>query len=223
MRPETADIPILMLTADVDEESIGQAFAAGATDYMAKPPSPLALRFRAAGLINAHRRNRQLRETETRLQSVIRHASDAILTLDQTLTVVSANPSAANLFAAAAENLLGRPIGELLAIAPENLGALPVETESCFPGAPGRMVEVTAGEFHSGGKRFYTLIVRDITERKKAENQLQEWQAMLRSTLDTMSAHIAILDRNGVIMEVNEAWKRFARENGFQSGNLASE
>jgi CheY-like chemotaxis protein len=126
MRPETADIPILMLTADVDEESIGQAFAAGATDYMAKPPSPLALRFRAAGLINAHRRNRQLRETETRLQSVIRHASDAILTLDQTLTVVSANPSAANLFAAAAENLLGRPIGELLAIAPENLGALPV-------------------------------------------------------------------------------------------------
>jgi len=220
MRPETADIPILMLTADVDEESIGQAFAAGATDYMAKPPSPLALRFRAARLINAHRRDRQLRETEAHLQSVIRHASDAILTLDQSLSVVSANPSAARLFATDTEHLLGRPIGELLAIAPENLGALPVETESCFPGAPGRMVEVTAGEFHSGGKRFYTLIVRDITERKKAENQLQEWQAMLRSTLDTMSAHIAILDRNGVIMEVNEAWKRFARENGFQSGNF---
>ncbi len=219
-RPETAYIPILMLTADVDEESIGQAFAAGATDYMAKPPSPLALRFRAAGLINAHRRNRQLRETETRLQSVIRHASDAILTLDHALTVVSANPSAASLFATAAENLVGRPIGELLAIAPENLGPLPVETESCFPGAPGRMVEVTAGEFHSGGKRFYTLIVRDITERKRAENQLRKWQVMLQSTLDTLSAHIAVLDQNGVILEVNEAWKRFALENGLQSDNF---
>ncbi len=219
-RPETAYIPILMLTADVDEESIGQAFAAGATDYMAKPPSPLALRFRAAGLINARRRNCQLRETETRLQSVIRHASDAILTLDHALTVVSANPSAASLFATAAENLVGRPIGELLAIAPENLGPLPVETESCFPGAPGRMVEVTSGEFHSGGKRFYTLIVRDITERKRAENQLRKWQVMLQSTLDTLSAHIAVLDRNGVILEVNEAWKRFARENGLQTGNF---
>ncbi|QUV84503.1 PAS domain S-box protein [Chloracidobacterium aggregatum] len=219
-RPKTAHTPILMLTAVIEEESIEQAFVAGATDYMTKPPSPLALRFRAAGLINAHRRNRQLRETETRLQSVIRHASDAILTLDQTLTVVSANPSAAHLFAAATEHLIGRSIGELLAIAPENLGALPVETESCFPGAPGRMVEVTAGEFHSGSRRFYTLIVRDITERKKAENQLREWQVMLQSTLDTLSAHIAVLDQNGVILEVNEAWKRFARENGLQTGNF---
>ena len=219
-RPKTAYTPILMLTALIEEEIVKQAFAAGATDCIVKPPNPLVFRFRAATLINAHRRDRQLRETEAHLQSVIRHASDAILTLDQSLSVVSANPSAARLFATDTEHLLGRPIGELLAIAPENLGALPVETESCFPGAPGRMVEVTAGEFHSGGKRFYTLIVRDITERKKAENQLQEWQAMLRSTLDTMSAHIAILDRNGVIMEVNEAWKRFARENGFQSGNF---
>jgi len=40
MRPETADIPILMLTADVDEESIGQAFAAGATDYNGQTPQP---------------------------------------------------------------------------------------------------------------------------------------------------------------------------------------
>ncbi|QUV99172.1 PAS domain S-box protein [Chloracidobacterium sp. MS 40/45] len=219
-RPKTAHTPILMLTAVIEEESIEQAFVAGATDYMTKPPSPLALRFRAAALINAHRRNRQLRETETRLQSVIRHASDAVLTLDQSLNVISANPSAARLFATAAENLLGRPIGELLAIAPEKLGALPVETESCFPGAPGRAVEVTAGEFHSGGKRFHTLIVRDVTERKKAENQLREWQVMLQSTLDTLSAHIAILDRNGVILEVNEAWKRFARENGLQTDNF---
>jgi len=84
------------------------------------------------------------------------------------------------------------------------------------------MVEVTAGEFHSGGRRFYTLIVRDITERKKAESQLRKWQVMLQSTLDTLSAHIAVLDQNGVILEVNEAWKRFARENGFRLATSAS-
>lgn len=219
-RPETAHTPILMLTAVIEEETIEQAFLAGATDYMSKPPSPMALRFRAASLITAHRRNRQLREMKTQLQSVIRHASDAILTLDESLTVVSANPSAARLFATAADDLLGRPIQTLLAITPEKLGRLPVETESCFPVAPGRPVEVTSGGFHSNGKRFYTLIVRDITERKQAAQQLEKWRILLQSTLDTLSAHIAVLDQNGVILEVNEAWKRYARDNGLQTPNF---
>ncbi|MGQ9897634.1 MAG: PAS domain S-box protein [Acidobacteriota bacterium] len=95
-----------------------------------------------------------------------------------------------------------------------------METESCFPGAPGGPVEVTAGKFHSGGKCFYTLIIRDIGERKRGERQLQQWKTLLQSTLDTLSAHIAILDQDGVIVEVNEAWKRYGRQQGLQAANF---
>lgn len=32
--------------------------------------------------------------------------------------------------------------------------------------------------------------------------------------LNSLSAHVAVLDQDGCILAVNEAWRRFARENG---------
>lgn len=40
-------------------------------------------------------------------------------------------------------------------------------------------------------------------------------EALLRSTLDALSAHIAVLDGSGTIIAVNRAWRSFARETGF--------
>jgi PAS domain S-box-containing protein len=40
-------------------------------------------------------------------------------------------------------------------------------------------------------------------------------EALLRSTLDALSAHIAVLDRDGTIVAVNEAWRSFARDTGL--------
>ena len=55
----------------------------------------------------------------------------------------------------------------------------------------------------------------DLTERKRTEAELLESKHFLRSTIDALSQHIAILDEQGTIIEVNAAWKRFARKNGF--------
>ena len=44
----------------------------------------------------------------------------------------------------------------------------------------------------------------------------QQAETFVRSALDAMSAHIAILDEDGVILEVNRAWRQFAEENGFR-------
>jgi PAS domain S-box-containing protein len=55
----------------------------------------------------------------------------------------------------------------------------------------------------------------DITERKHAATELLESRRFLRSTLDALSSHIAILDERGTIVEVNAAWDRFAREHQF--------
>ena len=56
---------------------------------------------------------------------------------------------------------------------------------------------------------------RDITERKQAGEALQESRRFLRSSLDALSGHIAVLDESSTILEVNEAWRRFADENQF--------
>jgi PAS domain S-box-containing protein len=55
--------------------------------------------------------------------------------------------------------------------------------------------------------------VRDITARKHAEDALLESKRFLQSALDALSAHIAILDGHGTIIEVNAAWKNFAGKN----------
>ena len=40
-----------------------------------------------------------------------------------------------------------------------------------------------------------------------------------RAILDSMDSHIAVLDRDGMIMAINESWRRFALENGNQLGD----
>ena len=53
----------------------------------------------------------------------------------------------------------------------------------------------------------------DITERKRAEEALRASELFNKSILNSLTAHIAVLDENGVIIAVNEAWKKFAQEN----------
>jgi PAS domain S-box-containing protein len=57
-------------------------------------------------------------------------------------------------------------------------------------------------------------IATDITERKRAETTLRESQALNQAVIDSLAANIAVLDRDGNIIAVNEDWRRFARENG---------
>lgn len=59
----------------------------------------------------------------------------------------------------------------------------------------------------------YLGITADATERKDSERKLNESARFLKSALDALTANIAILDEQGVILEVNESWRRFADEN----------
>jgi two-component system NarL family sensor kinase len=43
-----------------------------------------------------------------------------------------------------------------------------------------------------------------------------ESEALLRSTLDGLSAHVAVLDKNGTIVAVNHAWRAFADQSGYR-------
>ena len=53
--PATAHVPIIMVTASPAPEAARAAFAAGATDYLAKPFSISQLRSRARTLLLRHR------------------------------------------------------------------------------------------------------------------------------------------------------------------------
>jgi len=48
---------------------------------------------------------------------------------------------------------------------------------------------------------------------KRAEDALVESQRFMQSTLDALSAQVAVLDDSGTIIAVNAAWRRFAESN----------
>jgi PAS domain S-box-containing protein len=67
------------------------------------------------------------------------------------------------------------------------------------------------------GRPLYLIAqIQDITERQRAASALLDSKRFLRSTLDALSAHIAILDERGTIIEVNAAWNRVDREDNFK-------
>lgn len=75
--------------------------------------------------------------------------------------------------------------------------------------------------FRQKGKPVRMLGAKqDITLRKNAEiqlkNNLEEKKALVKklgSILNTLPANIALLDQHGVIMDVNDEWKKFAKNN----------
>jgi PAS domain S-box-containing protein len=59
-------------------------------------------------------------------------------------------------------------------------------------------------------------------EREQAARQEETQRSQeLQQTLDSLSAHIAILDESGEIIAVNEAWRAFARSNGDDPGGVS--
>jgi PAS domain S-box-containing protein len=54
---------------------------------------------------------------------------------------------------------------------------------------------------------------RDVTDGKEFENTLRQNEYFTRAILDSLSAHIAVLDKDGVIIAVNKAWQNFAKAN----------
>jgi len=62
-------------------------------------------------------------------------------------------------------------------------------------------------------------VALDITERKQMEEKLRDSDAFNVSILNSLTAHIAVLDEQGVIVSVNNAWRRFATENGLSEAD----
>jgi PAS domain S-box-containing protein len=69
-----------------------------------------------------------------------------------------------------------------------------------------------------------TFRSREILDRAAMEQRttelFREREAFTESILNSVSSEVVVLSRNGTIVAVNEAWRRFASENRSESGDL---
>ncbi len=60
------------------------------------------------------------------------------------------------------------------------------------------------------------LVFRDQTVERALQKALWDSEAFRRDILDSVTSHIAVLDRDGTIVATNQSWRRFALENGAE-------
>ncbi len=129
-----------------------------------------------------------LKEAESRFTGIVSTASDAIICVDETHCITFFNQGAESLFGYAKEEVLGAPLDILL---PERFRASHQLHVKSFAQSnkPARMMgerlpirarrkggdefpcEAAISHLQSGGQRVFTVVMRDITERKQREDE----------------------------------------------------
>jgi two-component system cell cycle sensor histidine kinase/response regulator CckA len=144
------------------------------------------------------RAEEQLRASEARYGSLFESAQDAIAVTDEDGKLLEVNHTCCALFGANREELLRATLGDLIG-APEirerlpgllqtfqETGVLKEELAVLPRGGSRRVVELSGVRFAPG---LYINILRDITERKTLERQLQQAQKM--ESIGTLAGGIA--------------------------------
>lgn len=85
-----------------------------------------------------------------------------------------------------------------------------MEREYLLPGGSRIFIEGHVYAIKTEKGFILASVSQDISDRKRQEE-------LARSTLDGLSAHIAIIDQDGTILAVNQAWRDFSKANGGES------
>jgi len=230
LQEQGRDTPFIVVSRVVGDEVGVAMMRAGAQDYLRKDNLT-----RLAAAVGRELRQAQLRrdrrgaeaalgESESRARGLVAAAVDGIITIDERGVVESFNPAAQRLFGYAAEEIIGHPVN-LLMPAPyrEEHGAylsrylrtgekkiIGIGREvvgqrkdgSTFP------MDLAVAEVRLHDRRLFTGSVRDITERKRAEEALRESEARFAQFMRHLPGVAFMKDSEGRYVYVNESFER---------------
>ena len=141
--------------------------------------------------------DRALQNVETRVSGIIDSAMDAIITVDESQRIVLFNAAAESVFGFPREQALGAPLARFI---PEQFRADHEQHIRHFgeTGTSSRRmgvqrivtglrrsgeefpIDASISQVDEGGRKFYTVILRDVTERVRAEEALRRSKEELR-------------------------------------------
>jgi formate hydrogenlyase transcriptional activator len=145
---------------------------------------------RAYAEIERLRAETAIREDEERLASILGSAMDAIITFDASRTIELFNNAAEKIFRCSTGQAIGRTLDPFLTdafrtVIDESIRKSDANAAGAFVWAPGGLiakradgeefpVEATISQAGVRGRTLYTLILRDVDERGRAEKALRQ-------------------------------------------------
>jgi len=168
-----------------------------------------------------------LRETQSRLNTFLRSAVDAIVTIDKEGDITDWNPAAERLFGYARDEVVGKSVHRILA-SPEDfrkamrgLRAFAATGEGAVIGRTVQLtafrkdktpvnIELSVSPYTERGEQGALAVVRDVSGRKAMEDAVREAERLLRELFNATSESALLISKDGTVLAINEQALRSA-------------
>jgi PAS domain S-box-containing protein len=164
------------------------------------------------------------RYSEEQYRTVVETATDAVVSIGEDSQILFVNPATIKIFGYDTSELIGRP---LMMLMPESLRSLHeagfrrylatgerhlnwqgAELTAMRKNGQEFPVEVSFGEMISNGHRVFTGFIRDINEKKRAEDELRKQKEVFQKIFENIPVTISFVGQDGHIELVNPEWER---------------
>ena len=164
----------------------------------------------------------ELKRSEARHRVVVETASDAVVSIDESGTIILANPATKRIFGYDPEELIGKPLTVLMPGAMRKLHETGFKryletgvrhlnwqgTEMTALRANGEEfpAEVSFGEMIADQRKVFTGFIRDISEKKRAEEAILASERKLSLIINTMPVLAWSALPDGTVEFFNQRW-----------------
>ena len=207
------DVPVVYLTAHSDPATLARAKLTGPFGYILKPFEERELATQIEMALYRHQADRQLRQQREWLRVTLSSIGDAVIATDAEGRITFVNPVAESLTGWKAEEAAGQPVQSVFRIVNEQTGQ-PLEEPVARVLREGRAVELAnhaalvtkdgrtvpiedsaAPILDAAGQVIGAVLVfHDVTEKRRAEEEIHRAKEEWERTFDSVPDLIAILD-----------------------------
>ena len=219
------DIPFIVVSGTIGEETAVDMMKAGAHDYLMKGNlarlAPAVKRELAQAEVRRERKRAEeaVKLSNRRFRALIENSADAITLLDANGIAIYDSPAAPGMLGYGPDELIGQNVFTLMH--PDDLPKIQDLFQNLLK-TPGARANSTFRLRHKNGTWLWIEAVatnllaepsvkaiavnyRDISERKRAEEALRESEERYRTLIEQASDGIFLADNEGRYIEVNSA------------------